>query len=50
MDSGIALPGADAIERSINDVSVGDKVDFDMILSSIPKGVINEKDFKTCMG
>ena len=45
MDSGIALPGADAIERSINDVSVGDKVDFDMILSSIPKGVINEKAF-----
>lgn len=45
MDSGINIPGSDAIERSINDVSVGDKVDFDMILSSIPKGVINEKAF-----
>lgn len=45
MDSGINIPGSDAIERSINDITVGDKVDFDMILSSIPKGVINEKAF-----
>lgn len=45
MDSGINIPGSDAIERSINDIAVGDKVDFDMILSSIPKGVINEKAF-----
>lgn len=45
MDSGINIPGSDAIDRSINDIAVGDKVDFDMILSSIPKGVINEKAF-----
>ena len=45
MDSGINIPGSDAIERNINDITVGDKVDFDMILSSIPKGVINEKAF-----
>ena len=45
MDSGVNIGGVDVIERSINDISVGDKVDFDMILSSIPKGVINEKAF-----
>lgn len=39
------LPVLDSIERSINDIIVNDQVDFDLIISSIPKGIINEKAF-----
>lgn len=35
----------DSIERSINDINITDKVDFDLIASSIPKGIINDKAF-----
>lgn len=45
MESGINVPTMDVRERSINDIEVKDQVDFDLILSSIPKGIINEKAF-----
>ena len=45
MESGINVPAIDVKERSINDIEVKDQVDFDLILSSIPKGIINEKVF-----
>lgn len=45
MDSGVNIPTLDVIERSISDIEVSDHVDFDLILSSIPKGIINEKVF-----
>ena len=35
----------DTIERSVNDIECNDQVDFDLILSSIPKGIINDKAF-----
>lgn len=45
MESGINVSVVDVKERSINDILVKDQVDFDLILSSIPKGIINEKVF-----
>ena len=45
MESGINVSVVDVKERSINDIEVIDQVDFDLILSSIPKGIINEKVF-----
>ena len=45
MESGINVSVVDVEERSINDIEVKDQVDFDLILSSIPKGIINEKVF-----
>ncbi len=45
MESGINVPTMDVRERSINNIEVKDQVDFDLILSSIPKGIINEKVF-----
>lgn len=45
MESGINVTTMDVRERSINDIEVKDQVDFDLILSSIPKGIINEKAF-----
>ena len=45
MESGINVYVVDVKERSINDIEVKDQVDFDLILSSIPKGIINEKVF-----
>lgn len=45
MESGINVPTMDVRERSINDIEVKDQIDFDLILSSIPKGIINEKVF-----
>lgn len=45
MESGINVSVVDVKERSINDIEVKDQVDFDLILSSIPKGIINEKVF-----
>lgn len=35
----------DAIDRSVCDITCKDQVDFDLIISSIPKGIINEKAF-----
>lgn len=32
-------------ERAINGLSVKERIDFDLLISSIPKGVINEKTF-----
>lgn len=45
MESGINVSVVDVKERSINDIEIKDQVDFDLILSSIPKGIINEKVF-----
>lgn len=45
MESGINVSVVDVKERSINDILVKEQVDFDLILSSIPKGIINEKVF-----
>lgn len=45
MDSSISTPAIEVVERSINEITVSDKVDFDLIIASIPKGIINEKAF-----
>lgn len=45
MESSINTTPIDIKERSINDIIVSDQVDFDLILSSIPRGIINEKVF-----
>lgn len=39
------IPTTDSVERSITDITCNDQVDFDLIISSIPKGIINEKAF-----
>ena len=39
------IPTTDSVERSIIDINCNDQVDFDLIISSIPKGIINEKAF-----
>ena len=39
------IPVFESIERSVNDISCNDQVDFDLIISSIPKGIINERAF-----
>ncbi|MEG0794577.1 MAG: DnaD domain protein [Bacilli bacterium] len=38
-------PVNDIVERTINDIECKEQVDFDLIISSIPKGIINEKAF-----
>lgn len=37
------LPAIDVMERSINEIECSNHVDFDLIVSSIPKGILNEK-------
>lgn len=44
-DSVVNIPALDCAERSINDIIVKDQVDFDLIISSIPKGILNERAF-----
>lgn len=44
-DSTSDITKSDAIERSISDITVKTELDFDLIISSIPKGIINEKAF-----
>ena len=39
------IPVFEGIERSINNIDCSDQVDFDLIISSIPKGIINERAF-----
>lgn len=39
------IPVFESIERSVNDIECNDQVDFDLIISSIPKGIINERAF-----
>ena len=39
------IPVFEGIERSINDIDCSDQVDFDLIISAIPKGIINERAF-----
>lgn len=39
------IPVFESIERSINDIECNDQVDFDLIISSIPKGIVNERAF-----
>ena len=45
MESSINIAAIDVKERSISDINIKDQVDFDLILSSIPRGIINEKVF-----
>ncbi len=42
-DSSNFIGTDDIRERKINPIKVSDKVDFDLLISSIPKGVISEK-------
>ena len=44
-ESAVNVPTLDTVQRSLSDIVVKDQVDFDLILSSIPKGIINEKVF-----
>ena len=44
-ESNANIPVLDTVERTISDIKVKDQVDFDLIISSIPKGLINEKAF-----
>lgn len=44
-DSVSSKVNVEIIDRSISDIECNDQVDFDLILSSIPKGIINEKAF-----
>ena len=39
------IPAFEGLERTISDIECGDKVDFDLIISSIPKGIVNERAF-----
>ena len=39
------IPTFESLERTISDIECGDKVDFDLIISSIPKGIVNERAF-----
>ena len=39
------IPVMESIERSLNGIECQDQVDLDLIISSIPKGIINEKAF-----
>lgn len=45
MDSVVGTGNVDVIERCVKDITVNENIDFDLILSSIPKGVLNEKAF-----
>ena len=40
-----SVPVFDAIERNTTDIDCSDQVDFDFIISSIPKDIINERAF-----
>lgn len=44
-ESAVSTSSIEVRERSINDISVKNSIDFDLIISSIPKGIINEKVF-----
>ncbi len=44
-EASINTSSVELIERSTSDINVKDQVDFDLIMSSIPKGIINEKAF-----
>lgn len=39
------IPVFKTIDREINDITCKEQVDFDLIISSIPKGIINERAF-----
>lgn len=39
------IPVFESIERSVSDIVCNDQVDFDLIISAIPKGLINERAF-----
>lgn len=39
------LSNMECVERSVGDIKVLNEVDFDLIISSIPRGIINEKAF-----
>ena len=44
-ESNANIPVLDTVERTISDITVKDQVDFDLIISSIPKELINELAF-----
>ncbi len=39
------IPVFESLERSVGNIECNDQVDFDLIISSIPKGIINERAF-----
>ena len=39
------IPTFEGLERTISDIECSDKIDFDLIISSIPKGIVNERAF-----
>lgn len=44
-ESAVSTHPIEVRERNTNDISVKNSIDFDLIISSIPKGIINEKVF-----
>lgn len=44
-ESAVSTHPIEVRERNISDISVKNSIDFDLIISSIPKGIINEKVF-----
>ncbi len=44
-ESAMDLNLVTGLERETGDIKTGEKIDFDLILSSIPKGAINERAF-----
>lgn len=44
-DSSSDIIAMETIERTVGDITVKNEVDFDLIMSSIPKGIINERAF-----
>lgn len=41
----IALDSEDVVEKNIGSIQIDDKIDFDLLISSIPKTLVNEKCF-----
>lgn len=48
-DSSSFVPDDDIRERETKDIVVNDQIDFDLLITSIPKGLINEKTFNKKM-
>jgi replication initiation and membrane attachment protein len=44
-DSSKYVVTEDALERTSGNINVSERIDFDLLISSIPKGIINEKAF-----
>ena len=44
-DTSSFTPTDDVREKTVNNINVSDKIDFDLLISSMPKGIINERAF-----